>query len=139
MLNEYVNPNVVVEHIKKVIEEKTIQLADHLINQATLESKIKSHADFTPEEKERFETTMKLLAGKNQTQHEKVISKLEKNEKANLQKFVNQKRDIENLEFAEKGIKEHEDFLKVVTLLVQHLERENSTNSTSSTPIEIKV
>lgn len=138
MLNEYVNPNVVVEHIKKVIEDKTIQLADHLINHATLQEKLKAHKEFEAKDKERFETIMKTLAGKNQTQTEKIVSKLEPKEKSDLQLFVNQKRDNENLEFAEKGIKEHEDFLKVVTLLVQHLERENATNPTSSTPIEIK-
>ena len=138
MLNEYVNPNVVVEHIRKVIEDKTIQLTDHLINKATLDEKVKAHQEFNSEDKERFEAIMKSLAGKNQTQHEKVISKLEAKEKANLQIFVNQKRDGENLEFAEKGIKEHEDFLQVVTLLLQSVEREMRTTSTSETPVDIK-
>ena len=131
MLNEYVNQSVVVEHISKVIKEKTIQLTDHLINQATLEEKIKTQEDFSLESTERFEAIMKSLAGKNQNQHEKVISKLEPKEKTNLQTYVNQKRDSENLEFAEKAIREHEDFIRVVTLLKQSLEREMRTNSTA--------
>jgi len=133
MLNEYVNPNVVVEHILKVIEEKTIQLTDHLINKATLDEKVKAHQEFNSEDKERFESIMKSLAGKNQTQHEKVISKLDPKEKATLQIYVNQKRDGENLEFAEKGIKEHEDFLGVVTLLKQSIDRESRFSTTAST------
>ena len=132
MLNEYVNPNVVVEHIRKVIEEKTIQLADHLINKATLENKLKDYADVPAEAKEKYEAIMKSLAGKNQTQHEKVISKLEAVEKINLQDYVNHKRDEENLEFATRGIHEHEDFLRVVYLLKQAIERENSTTSTGT-------
>jgi len=133
MLNEYVNPNVVVEHILKVIEEKTIQLTDHLINKATLDEKVKAHQEFNEEDGKRFGAIMKSLAGKNQTQHEKVISKLEAKEKANLQIYVNQKRDGENLEFAEKGIKEHEDFLGVVTLLKQSIDRESRFSTTAST------
>jgi hypothetical protein len=138
MLNEYVNTNVVVEHISKVIEEKTIQLTDHLINKATLENKLKDYADVPEEAKEKYEAILQSLAGKNQTQHEKIVSKLEPAEKINLQDYVNHKRDVDNFEFAEKGIKEHEDFLKVVTLLKQSLEREMRTSSTSDTPVEIK-
>jgi len=130
MDKNYVNLNVVVDHINEVKKEKTIQLTDHLINKATLEAKINEQAEFPEDVKKHYEGILKSLAGKNKTQHEKIISKLEDTEKKNLTDYVNHKNDLDALEFAEKGIREHEKFLETLYALREEVERQNSTNST---------
>lgn len=130
MLQKFVDKKVVLDHLKSVIEEKTVQLTDHLINRMTLGLKIAEHVDFIPERVAELDAIIKSLAGKNQTQHEKQVSKLDLETKKNLQTYVEQKREVENLEFAEKGIREHEDFLAALVELKEELEKENVTSTT---------
>lgn len=111
MLSEHVNKDIVLAHLKNVIEDKTKQLTDHLINEATLRAKIQGHRTFTAVETMRFEGIMKALAGKTEKQHQKFMSGVDDEDKQGLTTYIEQKNDVTNLVYAEKGIKEHEEFL----------------------------
>ena len=139
MDKNYADTGVVVEHIKEVIKEKTIQLTDHLINKVTLENKIKSFNDFPEDVKKHYEGILKSLVGKNQTQHQKLISKLESTEKINLTNYINHKNDLDSLAFANKGIGEHEEFLRNLVDLKNQIEKEDSTTTTSASGIKLNL
>ena len=124
-LNENVDSSIVLEHLKFVIKDKTIQLTDHLINKVTLENKIKGHRELSLEETERMEEIKKVLAGKNQTQHEKIVSRLEKEEKEKFRDYMDRQIDISQFDFAKKGIEENEKFIIVVNEFKKKYEKIN--------------
>lgn len=128
MFNEFIDKKTVLEHLKKVIEEKTNQLTDHVINRRTLENKIKTHQDFSIEQIEKMEIEIKGLAGKDQKQYDRAMLKLAPQDREIFQKYVNQKRDLDNFEFSERGIREHNDFLRDVVQLKNEIETQNSTS-----------
>ena len=110
-----IDNKIVGKHLDSVLEEKTKQYADHLINKATLERKIKGHAVFKDEEK--FEKDLKFMAGKKELKNQKYMSEFGEEYKKNLTEYVKQKNDISNLEYSEKALIEHLEFLEVVKSL----------------------
>jgi hypothetical protein len=124
MLQKHVIKRIVLDHIAKVIEDKTIQMTDHLINKVTLQNKIAKHKIFSDVEKMNFEGIMKALAGKNEKQHQKFMSGVEDEDKQGLTKYIEQKNDVTNLSYADKGIREHEDFLYDLSTLQEEITNE---------------
>ena len=124
MLQKHVSKGIVLEHIAKVIEDKTIQMTDHLINLTTLKNKIAKHKVFSDIEKMKYEGIMKALAGKNEKQHQKFMSGVDDEDKQGLTKYIEQKNDVTNLSYADKGIREHEDFLYDLSKLQEEITNE---------------
>lgn len=124
MLQKHVSKKTVLDHISKVIEDKTIQMTDHLINKATLQNKIAKHKIFSDVERMRFEGIMKALAGKNEKQHQKFMSGVDEEDRSGLTTYIEQKNDVTNLAYAEKGIREHEDFLYDISKLQEEISNE---------------
>ena len=124
MLQKHVSKKIVLDHIAKVIEDKTIQMTDHLINKVTLQNKIAKHKIFSDVEKMNFEGIMKALAGKNEKQHQKFMSGVDDEDKQGLTAYIEQKNDVTNLSYAEKGIREHEDFLYDLSTLQEEITNE---------------
>mgnify|MGYP001201143102 FL=1 len=139
-LSNSINKEVVIKHINNVLEDKTNQFTDHLINKVSLESKLDSAKTFTKAETDRFESLSKKLAGKTQKEHEKFVSKLKPLETIRMREYIENKNDNLNLAFAIRSIKEHEDFLKSLEKLKNDIEKE-STNSSGSTKenVEVKI
>ena len=123
-MHKDVDKTIVRDHIERVIKDKTKQLADHLINVKTLEKKILRHLYFTKDEIEQFEKDLRYMGGKKEPQRQIYMSKMEDKYKKNFTTYIAQKNDRGNLEYAEKAITEHEEFLSVLKSLGEEIEAE---------------
>lgn len=118
-----IDKGIVLKHLEGVLEEKTKQYADHLINRATLQKKIEDHVKFSDEDVESFEKDLKFMAGRKELKNQKYMSELTDRYKENLTKYVQQKSNVSNLEYAEKAMEEHEKFLTVVQSLKSNFKK----------------
>jgi len=123
-MHKDIDKKIVLNHIKAVAEDKTKQLADHLINVKTLGRKILRHDHFLKDEVEQFEKDLKYMGGKKEAYVQKYMSGMEDEHKKNFTKYTQQKNDRSNLEYAEKAIVEHEEFLITLKSLGGEIEKE---------------
>jgi hypothetical protein len=120
-MHKDIDKKIVADHIKAVAEDKTKQLADHFINVRTLEKKILRHECFLQEEVAQFEKDLKYMAGKKEPQTQKYMAGMDDEYKKNFTKYIAQKNDRSNLEYAEKAIVEHEEFLSTLKSLGEEI------------------